>query len=106
MKSLKVKLVFIILIIAVLIISNPDINKHREKIAEKFKEQNPISGFLGAGDLIKEIVAYDNYYLFSMGKISATNESVSFGIAGFVIVYQNLDLMKYKDMIPKNLSGK
>jgi hypothetical protein len=52
---------------------------------------------LGAGEFVRNLIAYKNYYVFSMGKISATNETVSFGIAGFVIVYANMDLMKYKD---------
>jgi|GEM_PF-2386443 predicted phosphodiesterase len=103
MKSFRGKLIFAILIAAALSVSNPDINKHREKIAEKFKEQNPVSGILGAGDLVKKVISYDNYYLFSKGKISVTNESVSFGIASFVFVYGNLDLIKYKDMVPKNI---
>jgi len=69
MNSFRGKLIFAILLVGALFISNPDINKHREKIAEKFKEQNPISGILGAGELVKQVVAYDNYYLFSKGKI-------------------------------------
>jgi len=104
MKSLRGKLILVIVIVIALFVSNPDINKHREKIVEKFNQENPISGFLGAGELVKQIVAYDNYYLFSKGKISATNESVSFGIAGFVVVFASLDLMKYKEMLPKNIS--
>ncbi len=104
MKSHKGKLLLVTIVIIALFVSNPDINKHREKIVEKFKQENPISGFLGAGELVKEIVAYDNYYLFSYGKISATNESVSFGIAGFVIVYKSLDLLKYKEMLPKEIN--
>jgi hypothetical protein len=103
MRTWRGKIFLLVLMAGALIISNPDINKHRDKIAEKFKEQNPVSGMLGAGDLVKQIVSYDNYYLFSKGKISVTNESVSFGIAGFVIVPGNLDLLKYKDMVPENL---
>jgi hypothetical protein len=103
MRSLRGKIIFAILIAGDLFISNPDINKHRDKIAEKFKEQNPVSGALGAGELVKQVVSYENYYLFSKGKISITNESVSFGIACFVIVLGNLDLMKYKDVIPDDI---
>lgn len=104
MKSLRGKILLVAIIAIALFVSNPDINKHREKIVEKFKQENPISGFVGAGELVKEIVAYENYYLFSYGKISVSNESVSFGIAGFVIVYKSLDILKYKEMIPKNIS--
>jgi hypothetical protein len=106
MKSLRGKIILIVIIAIALLVSNPDLKKHQEKIVEKFKQENPISGFLGAGDLVKQIVAYDNYFFFSYGKISATNESVSFGIAGFVIVYKSLDLLKYKDMLPNQILPK
>ncbi|NJO92761.1 MAG: hypothetical protein HC831_30185 [Chloroflexia bacterium] len=73
----------------------------RIKIVEKYKEENPLTGALGAGDLVKEVIAYKNYHICSVGKISVTDESVSIGIAGFVYVYGSLDLMKYKDLVPK-----
>ncbi|MDF1549100.1 MAG: hypothetical protein P1P88_14845, partial [Bacteroidales bacterium] len=66
-----------------------------------YNEENPLTGAFGAGKLLENVLAYENHYFYSTGKISVTNESVSFGIAGFVIVYKSLDLNKYKDMIPK-----
>jgi hypothetical protein len=100
MKSLARRLIILLIIAAALFVSNPDLKKHQDKIVEKFKQENPVTGALGAGELIKQVVAYDNYYICSLGKISVTNETVSFGIAGFVIVYSTLDLMKYKDKLP------
>lgn len=99
MNSLVRKISILAIIGIALFVSNPDIRKHQDKIIEKYNEANPLTGALGAGELVRQVVAYDNYYLCSVGKISITNESVSFGIAGFVIVFQNLDLMKYKDKI-------
>ncbi len=104
MKSLRGKIILVVVIAIALFVSNPDINKHNEKIAEKFKQENPISGAFIGKELLINIIAYDNYYFFSFGKISPTNESVSFGIAGFVIVYKSLDLLKYKEMLPKDIS--
>ena len=101
MKSIRRFFIFIIIAAVALFISNPDKNDHQEKIVEKYKEENPLTGAFGAGDLVKEVVAYKNYHICSVGKISVTNESVSIGFAGFVYVYGSLDLMKYKDMIPK-----
>jgi hypothetical protein len=92
-------LIILLIIAAALFLSNPDLKKHQDKIVEKFKQENPLTGALGAGELIKQVVAYDNYYICSLGKISITNETVSFGIAGFVIVYSTLDILKYKDKI-------
>ena len=103
MKSFKSRIIFLALAALALFISNPKLSTHKDKIVEKFKQENPISGKLGAGDLIKEVIAYDDYYLFSLGKISITGDPVSFGIAGFVIVFASLDLAKYKDMVPKEL---
>jgi hypothetical protein len=101
MRSIRRFFIFLIVIVIALLISNPDANKHQEKIIEKYKEENPLTGSLGAGDFVKRVIAYENYYLFSFGKISINNESVSFGIAGFVIVYKSMDLMKYKDMMSR-----
>ncbi len=99
MKALRKRLIIILIIAVALFISNPDLHKHQGKIIGKFKRENPLSGKLGGGKLIKEIVAYDNYYVCSVGKISVTDEPVSFGIAGFVVVFASLDLLKYKEMI-------
>jgi hypothetical protein len=101
MKSLSRKLIIILIIGLALLASNPDLKKHQDKIIEKYKQENPLTGALGAGELVRQVVAYKSYYLFSVGKISVTNESVSFGIAGFVIVHGSLDLMKYKDKLPE-----
>jgi hypothetical protein len=100
MKSLPRKLIFLVIIAVTLLISNPDLKKHQDKIIEKYNQANPLTGALGAGEIVRQVVAYKSYYFWSVGKISVTNESVSFGIAGFVFVYGNLDLMKYKDKLP------
>ena len=102
MKALKKRLVVLLLIAGALFISNPKLSTHKEKIAEKFKEENPLAGKIGGADLIKEIVAYDNYYLFSLGRISVTNDPVSFGVAGFVVVFASLDINKYRDILKKH----
>ncbi len=101
MKRIRRFFIFLIILAVVLFISNPDKKDHEDKIVEKYKEENPLTGALGAGDLVKEVVAYKNYQICSIGKISVTDESVSIGIAGFVFVYGDLDLMKYKDRIPR-----
>lgn len=101
MRSIRRFLLFLIIVVAALAVSNPDLRKHQDKIIEKYNQENPLSGSFGAGEIIKRVIAYDNYYLFSLGKISITNETVSFGIAGFVIVFESLDVLKYKDMFQK-----
>ncbi len=101
MKKVRNFFIFLIILAVVLFILNPDKKDHQEKIVEKYKEENPLTGALGAGDMVKQVIAYKNYHICSVGKISVTDESVSIGIAGFVYVYGSLDLMKYKDMVPK-----
>jgi len=101
MRRIRRFLIFIIIIVGALAVSNPDLQKHQNKIIEKYNQENPLSGSFGAGEIVKRVIAYDNYYLFSLGKISITNESVSFGIAGFVFVFESLDILKYKDIFQK-----
>jgi len=101
MKKIRRFLIFLVILAVVLFISNPDKKDHRDKIVEKYKDENPLTGALGAGDLVKEVIAYKNYHVYSIGKISVTDEAVSIGLFGFVYVYGSLDLMKYKDMIPR-----
>ena len=103
MKALKNRLIFILVLAGALFISNPDLHKHQEKIVEKFKEENPVIGRIGGGELVKELVAYNNYYVCSVGKVSVADEPISLGIAGFVIVFASLDLMKYKEMLEDKL---
>ncbi len=101
MKAFRRRIIFLLIAAAALFISNPDIHSHRGKIVEKFKAENPLTGKFGGGELVKEVIAYENYYVCSMGKISVTDEPVSFGIAGFVVVFASLDLLKYKDKLEK-----
>lgn len=99
MRSFVKKIVWLIIIGVILAITNPGLKKHQDKIVEKYKQENPITGAFGAGEAVSRAIAYENYYVFSRGKISINNEPVSFGIAGFVIVHGKLDLMKYKDKL-------
>ncbi len=70
MKRLKRLFIVIIILGIILLISNPSIDKHHRKIVEKFKQENPISGHLGAGDFITKAISYNDYYLFSISRIS------------------------------------
>ena len=94
MKALRKRLIIILIAAVGLFITNPDLDSHQDKIVEKFKEENPLSGKLGGGALVKEIIDYDNYYVCSIGKISVTDKPISLGFAGFVFVFASLDLLK------------
>lgn len=101
MKSIKRFFFTIIILGGILFFTNPDKQDHQEKIVEKYKEENPLTGALGAGEFVKEMVSYHNYHVCSISKISGMDKSVSFGIAGYVMVFSSLDINKYKDMLPK-----
>jgi hypothetical protein len=101
MKSFGKKIIILIFVVALLLILNPGLQKHQDKIIEKYKQDNPLIGLIPADELVRGLVSYKNYYFFSTGKIFVTDETISFGIAGFVIVYGNLDLIKYKDRLQK-----
>ena len=94
MKVLKKRLITILIIAVALFFLNPKISTHQKKIAEKIKEQNPIVGSFFGTELSKYAITYDNYYFFSITRISITKDAVSFGIGGFVIVFANLDIIK------------
>jgi hypothetical protein len=99
MKNFGRKIIILIFVAVMLVILNPNLRKHQDKIIEKYKQENPVISLIPADELVRKLIAYKNYYFFSVSKISVTNETVSFGIAGFVIVYGSLDLMKYKDKV-------
>ncbi len=101
MKKIKSYLIFIILVAALLLLSKPDFNKHKEEIIKKYKEENPIAGKLGTGDYFVKMISYHDNYVFSTTKSIVNSKTLSFGIAGFVIIVEDLDINKYKDLLDK-----
>ena len=99
MKKIKRLFIFLLVIGVLLLLTNPSLEKHKKKIVEKFNQENPITGQFVAGDILTKAIAYDDYYLFSLSKISLNNKTISFGIAGFVVVYKSLDIYKIEDLI-------
>ena len=97
MKKLRNYLIVILIISLILFITKPNHKAHQEKIIEKYKQENPITGQLGAGDYFAKLISFHDYYVFSIAKISVDGTPISFGIAGFVIVFGSTDLYKYKD---------
>ncbi len=99
----KAKFTIIILVILLLaaLLGNPSHAKHKEKIWQKYRQQNPITGtLLGFADVKDEIlavVAYEDYYLFSITYVSLNSDyKISFGAMGVVVV-GNLDLKQFYD---------
>lgn len=99
MRKIKRLFIFIIVLGILLLISNPSSEKHKKKIVEKFKKENPLTGQLGAGDLLTKAISYDDYYLFSISRISINNEAISFGVGSYVLVYKSLDIYKLEDLL-------
>jgi len=104
MKSFVRKLLILIFAAALLVILNPGLTKHQDKIIAKFKQDNTLIGLLPADDLIRGVVTYHDFYLFSTCKILGIDETVSLGIAGFVIVFANMDVAKNLDKLQKNVN--
>jgi hypothetical protein len=97
MKKFRNFLIFLIILAIILLITKPSQQSHLDKISEKFKKENPLTGSLGGAEYFAKIISYHDYYFFSVGKISIDSKPISFGIAGFVVVYGSTDLNDYKD---------
>ena len=59
-------------------IFNPNEEKHKSVIIEKYKQENPISGFLNIGDLFTNILKYKNYIFYSTMTIGEKRISTGF----------------------------
>lgn len=88
------EVIITLVVIILLLVSNPDEQKHRSKLIEtnsKITDIELIDDTLGnlAMHLGMGIAGfeYNNYYLFSVGKVRLTDEPVSFGVAGFVFLF-------------------
>tara|TARA_B110000090_G_C12979591_1_gene292229 strand:- start:95 stop:394 length:300 start_codon:yes stop_codon:yes gene_type:complete len=85
--------VITLLVIIILLVSNPNEQNHRKKLIDI---QSRISGIELIDDTIGNLAMhlglglggfeYNNYYLFSIGKVSLTDELASIGVAGFVFI--------------------
>lgn len=104
MKRIRNFLIFLVIVAVGLFISKPSQKAHQDKIIEKFKKENPISGQFGLGDYFTKLISYHDYYFYSISENTVTGKPISFGIAGFVIVFGSTDLNelkdKYKDLLP------
>lgn len=90
--SLKI-LIVIALILTLAFFTNPSLQKHRGAIADRYAEENPITGALGVGTLISNVsVSYNNYFFFSTARLE--DKTVSIGLFGKVFITQSLDLYK------------
>ena len=99
MKKIRNFLLLIVAAAALLLLSKPDFDKHKQAIIKTFNEENPIAGQLGGGDVFVKAVSYHDNYVFSMTKFSVNDKTISYGIAGYVIVVESLDVNKYKDLL-------
>jgi hypothetical protein len=88
---------FLIILAVLLLITKPSQQAHLDKISEKFKKENPLTGTLGGADYFSKIVSYHDHYFYSETKISLDNKPLSFGIFGLVVVHGSTDLNEYKD---------
>ena len=83
-------IVAVLLVVAMLM--RPDLERHKKKINDEFKGENPVTGALGAGKVFSELVEYHDKYLFSY--TTFREETVSFGVFRVVFVYKDLDLFE------------
>jgi|GEM_PF-6699998 len=72
----------LLVLLGVLIWSNPSHADHQRAFADKFKEDNPIISWFGGAKAASEFVGYDSYVIFSVGRLA--DEPVSLGLFGKV----------------------
>jgi|JFJP01.1.fsa_nt_gi putative Mn2+ efflux pump MntP len=89
-KGLKI-LIFIGVLLVVAYFTNPKSQTHKNKVTERFQEQNPITGALGLGSFVTNIaLEYNDYQIFSLGKFD--NKIISIGLFGMVFIPASLDI--------------
>jgi hypothetical protein len=93
-------------LLVVAFITNPDKNKHTEKLNEKLYDIVPENdqtsifkkiGKIVSNPLLDKVITVDNYYLFSVSKIEilGKTETLGYGVFGMVFftdTVNNLDL--------------
>ena len=87
------EVIITLVVIIILLLSNPTEKKHRNMLIDTHSK---ISGVALIDDTIGNLAMhlgmglggfeYNNYYLFSIGKVRLTDEPASIGIAGFVFL--------------------
>ena len=101
MKKVRNILIVLGVLIVIALITNPSFDKHKERIQQKFEEQNPVTGMLGMGKVMINLLQYKNYYVYSYTYEPYKNNKVSFGILGGVFVI-NLDINQVLDEVKGN----
>ena len=81
--------VVVLLLLVILGATNPGVDLHKTKIDERYRSDNPITGFLGMGKLVGSSVNYHNYIVFSTTTIDQA--LISIGFSGQVFV-RSLDI--------------
>jgi len=83
------RLLIIFGILALFYATNPSYSDHKSKINQEYKDQNPISGFLGAGRAVGGLLTnYNDYWLVSTTDLDGG--LISIGILGKVFVLADL----------------
>jgi len=87
------EVIITLVVIILLLVSNPNEQKHRSELIDT---NSRVSGIELIDDTLGNLAMhlgmgiagfeYNNYYLFSVGKVRLTDDPVSFGVAGFVFL--------------------
>jgi len=87
-------MVIVLILLICVAVSNPIKETHQKKLISKFNEEHPILGVLQGGDVLSNLVEYENYVFFSKTKIH--NKTLSVGYLTTVKVYTTrVDLLRH-----------
>ena len=80
----------LVVILLIALITRPNHEDHKDKIKRKFKENNPVTGAVGGGNVFAGMVNYHDYYIFTTTTLQ--DKTVSVGAFQVVYVYKDLDI--------------
>lgn len=76
-------LIVLLLVLILLAVTNPSVEKHRSAVNESVGKQSKVAGALGVGSLFSRLFTYRDYVFFSLTTYEGKVRSV--GLLGFVI---------------------
>jgi hypothetical protein len=74
-----------VLLLILLAVTNPPVEKHQAAIADAFAREHRIAGALGVGFVYSTLFSYRDYIFFSMTRYEGEFRSI--GVLGFVYAF-------------------
>lgn len=80
-----VQAIAVLLLLILLAVTNPPLEKHQSAISEVFAKEHKVAGALGVGFVYSTLFRYRDYVFFSLTRYEGKIRSV--GVLGFVYAF-------------------